>query len=249
MAGAPFVEPAAPELGAHLRGVGTQLAEAAELVVDIGTRAEVHRPGKVVEAVLLEVRGPVALEQRQLLAVDAAQAVANLADVRLILTIRTVLVLHLDHDDGAAVLDGQRLQLLAHLLLEDLHALHEIRVAFAQLDVLLLQQPPGQTAHLPLCADIGARAHDDVEPVLLSQTAELGHVVVASEVKDALLLLVDVPEDVDAHGIHAQCLAHLDAVFPVGTRNAGIVNLGRLHDERLSVEQKGLVARGKRAWL
>ena len=146
-------------------------------------------------------------------------------------------------------MDCQRLQLLAHLLLEDFHALHEIRIALAQTDVLFLQQPPGQAAHFPLSADIGTGTHDDIETVLLCQAAELCHVVVASEVELTFLLLMDIPEDVDAHGIHAQRLAHLDAVLPVGSRDAGVVDFGSLHDERLAVEQECALAHGKRARL
>ena len=78
MAGTPFVEPAAPELGAHLGRIGSQFAQAAELLVDVGTGAEVHGPRQVVESVFLEVARPVALEQSQFLAIDAAQTIANL---------------------------------------------------------------------------------------------------------------------------------------------------------------------------
>ena len=249
VAGTPLVEPAAPELRAHLWGVGPQLAEATELLVDVRTRAEVHRPRQVIEAVLLEVARPVALEQRQLRAVDAAQAIPYLTDVGLVLAIASVFVLHLDHDDRTSVLNGQRLQLLAHLLLEYLHTLHEVRVAFAQANVLLLQQPPGQTAHLPLGTDIGSRAHDDVHPVLLCQTAELRHVVVTREVELTLLLLMDVPEHVEAQRVHAQRLAHLNAMLPVGARNTRVVHFGSLHHKGLSVQKECLVAHGKRAGL
>ena len=71
MLGTPLVKPAAPELRAHLGGVGTQLAQATELIVNIGTCAEIHCPYEVIQAILLEIRGPVALKQRQFFAVDA----------------------------------------------------------------------------------------------------------------------------------------------------------------------------------
>ena len=53
---------------------------------------------------------------------------------------------------------------------------------------------------------------------------------------------MDVPEDVDADGVHAKSLAHLDAVFPIGTRYARIMHFGSLHDERLSVEEESVFA-------
>ena len=51
----PSVKPSAPVLRAHERHVGAQLLEATELVVDVGTCTEVHRPYEVVEGVELEV--------------------------------------------------------------------------------------------------------------------------------------------------------------------------------------------------
>ena len=108
----------------------------------------------------------------------------------------------------------------------------------AQADVLLLQQPPGQTAHFPLGTYIGAGAYDDVHAMLLSQLTECADVVVTSKVVYTLLLFVDVPEDVDTDGVHTQRLAHLDAVFPVFAGDAGVVYFGGLHGEAVAVEQK-----------
>ena len=161
------------------------------------------------------------------------------------LTIRAIFVLHLHHDDGAAVLYGERLQLLADLFLEELHAFHEVGVALTQLDVFLLEEPPRQTAHLPFGTNVWAWAYDDIHAVLLCQTAELGHVVIVGEVELAFLLLVDVPEDVDADRVHAQRLAHLYAMLPIRARDARIMHFGRLHDERLSVQEESLVANGE----
>jgi hypothetical protein len=52
---------------------------------------------------------------------------------------------------------------------------------------------------------------------------------------------MEVPEDIDAEGVHAQRLTHLDTVLPVWTRDAGVVHFGCLHHERLTIEQEGLV--------
>ena len=245
MACPPLVEPSAPELGAHLRGVGAELAEAAELFVDVCSRAEVHRPDEVVEAVLGEVARPVALEEGHLVEARLLHDVAYLADVGLVFAIRAVLVLNLHHYYRSAVLYRQRGELLAHLLLEQAHALHEIGVLLAQADVFLLQQPPRQAAHLPLRTHVRTGAHDDIHAVTLCRSAELGHVVVAGEVKFAFPLLVDVPEHVHADGVHTQCLAHPYAVFPIGPRDAGIVKLGRLHHEGLAVKKECSLAHGE----
>ena len=131
--------------------------------------------------------------------------------------------------------------MLTHLLLEDFYALHKVRIALTQLDILLLQQPPGQSAHLPLSTDVGTWTYNDVEAVLLCDTAEFSHVIVAREIKLTLTLFVDIPEDIDAYGIHTQRLAHLDTMLPVGAWDTGVVYFGSLHNERLTVQQKSLV--------
>ena len=126
--------------------------------------------------------------------------------------------------------------------LEETDAFEEVRVAFAQADVFFLKQPPGKASHLPLGAYVGTGTDYDVHSVFLRQAAEFGHVVVAGEVELSGLLLVDIPEYVEADGVHAQRFAHLDAVLPVGTGNAGVVEFGGFHDEGFAIEQEGLVA-------
>ena len=58
-----MVEPAAPELATHQGRFGPHLFELAELVVDVGTRAEIDGPEQVIQRIVLEVRAPVALEE------------------------------------------------------------------------------------------------------------------------------------------------------------------------------------------
>jgi hypothetical protein len=85
--------------------------------------------------------------------------------------------------------------------------------------------------------------------MLLCQLTESSDVVVASEVVYTLLLLMDVPEDVDADGVHTQRLAHLDAMFPIFAGDTGVVYFGSLHCERVAVEKKLLVTNLKGARL
>ena len=240
--GSPLIEPAAPELRAHERRVGTHLLEAGKLLVDIAAGAKVHSPQQVVETIKVEIARPVTLEQCEVGTIQSTQSVAYLTHILLVLTIRAILVLDLHHDDGPTMSNGEREKLLCNLGFKPRNASHEIRVALAQAYVLLLEQPPWQATHLPLGTHIGAGTHNNIHAVLLRQSAELGYVVVASEVKLALLGLVDIPEHIQAQRVHAQCLAHLDAVFPVGTRNAGIMHLGSLDDKRLAIEQESIVA-------
>jgi len=55
-------------------------------------------------------------------------------------------------------------------------------------------------------------------------------------------LFVDVPEDIEANGVHAERFAHFDALFPVGTRDAGIVKLGCFDHKRLPIKQECVLA-------
>ena len=174
-----------------------------------------------------------------------AQHIAYLPNVCFVFTITAVFVLHLYHDDGSTVLYGERSQLSGHFLFEPIYTRHEVRILFAQAYILLLEQPPGQSAHLPFGTHIGAGTNDNVHAVLLGQPAELCHIILPAEVKLSLALLMDVPEDIDADGVHAQCLAHLDAMLPVGAWDARIVNLGSLDHKGFAVKQKRLVACGE----
>ena len=130
----------------------------------------------------------------------------------------------------------------AYLALEATHALHEVRILLAQLDVALLQQPPWQTTHLPFRTYVWSGTHDDIHSVLLTQAAELSNIVLSAPVEDALLAFVLVPEDVYADGVHAESLAHLDAMLPVGTGNAGIVQFGSLYHEWFAVKKESALA-------
>ena len=238
MGAAPVVEPSAPELRAHQRRRGTQLLQSAELAVDVRARAEVHRPQQVIEGVLLEVAAPVALEEGDVGPAHLAQHVTHGTDVGLVGAVAAELVLHLHHNDGAATGYLQVGKLPRQRGLELAHALHEVRVERAEADVLLFQQPPGQTAHLPLGTAVGPGTDDDVEPVLLAELDKGADVGLPLEAELVGLRLVEVPEDVDAHGVHALRLDHADAVLPVLAGDTGEVHLARLDDERTAVEEE-----------
>ena len=76
----------------------------------------------------------------------------------------------------------------------------------------------------------------------MGQSAKGGHVFVAGEIKLPFTLLVVVPENVEADGVHTKRLAHLDAVFPISTGYARIVELCSTHHKRPAIEQKMTVA-------
>ncbi len=137
---------------------------------------------------------------------------------------------------------GEVAHLGGHLLLEFVDTVEEVRVALAQAYILFLEQPPGQAAHLPLGAYVWAGAQDHLHVVGLAELDKLAQVILAGEVKLALAGLVGIPERVQTHRIHAQGLAHLDALVPVLAGYTGVVELGSLYHKGLAVEQECAVA-------
>ena len=176
---------------------------------------------------------------------EFAEGISDSGDIGFVFAVGAIFVFDLDHDDGAPILDGQGGELLGYLLFEDTDTLHEVGILFAQADIFLFQEPPGQPTHLPLCTDIGSGAHNDVHTVFLGQATEFGHIAVAGKVELTFAGLMEVPEDIDAEGVHTQRLTHLDAVLPVRTGDAGVVHFGCLHHEGLAIEQEGIAAYGE----
>ena len=174
------------------------------------------------ESVLGEVGRPVALKQCYA-GVIGAYDVADLRYVTFVFPVGAVFVLYLYHDDGTSVLYGHVGYLLGNGFFKDAYTFYEVRVGFAQAYVLLLEQPPGQSAHFPFGTDIGPWAQDDIHIVLLAQAAEFCQVILPGEVEYTRLRLMRVPEDVEADCVHAQCFAHFDALVPIGLGDAWIV--------------------------
>ena len=85
-----------------------------------------------------------------------------------------------------------------HFLLEEVHALEEVGVGFAQAYVLVFQEPPRESSHFPLGADVraGTGTQDNLHVVVAAELNEGAEVILAGEVKLTLARLVGVPEDV-----------------------------------------------------
>ena len=126
---------------------------------------------------------------------------------------------------------------------------HIISIEGAEADAVIFEEPLRQTAHLPLRADVGSGAYNDVHTVFLRKAAKFGNVFVARKIKFALFHFVVIPKNVNAQCIHTQRLAHLDTVFPIFLWDARIMDFGGLYEKWLPVEQKSLVAGRKRAVL
>ena len=192
----PFVKPTAPELGTHQGAVGTHLFQFGKLLVDVGSRSEVHRPYQVIKSVVEEIRGPVALKHRDIIAEIPAQHVADFRDILLVLAIRAIFILDLHHYDRPTVGYGQVSDLLGHLLLKLVYTFKKPGIGLTQAYILFLEQPPGQSAHLPLRADIRAGAQNHLHVIGLAELDKHPQIILAGEVKIILRRLVGVPEHI-----------------------------------------------------
>ena len=107
-----------------------------------------------------------------------------------------------------------------------LGGLHVLRVHAAHLEIRIAQQVHRYAPEIPLGADVGARAEQDPESLLLRKPDEAGDVPVARrEVEHPLGGLVVVPEQVGADGVAAHRLRHPDAMRPILGRDSGRVHL------------------------
>ena len=155
---APSVKPAGVKLTAHQRALRENFAERLEAIHRIGT--EVHDGKQIGTIPVLEIRPRVACEQRHV-ETRVNHRLPQRAHVFGVLAIRAVFVFHLHHEDRAALGDLQWPQHAAHFLQIFFRGVKIARIAGAQLDVPGLEQPPRETAHLPLRARIRAGAQDD----------------------------------------------------------------------------------------
>ena len=157
-----------------------------ELLVDIGSRAEVHGPYQVVKPVVEVVGRPVALEERDILAEILAEHVPDGRDVRFVGAIRTIFILDLHHDYGSSMCYGEIPHLPGQLLLEPVHTLKEKRVPLPESDVLLFEQPPRKSAHFPLGTDVRPGAQYDFHVVPGAELHKSAQVILPAEVETVL---------------------------------------------------------------
>ena len=157
-------------------------------------------------------------------------------------TIRTILILDLNHYDISAFRNLERGKFLTYPVQEKAYMVHIIRIESPEFYIFLFQQPPRKAAHLPFRTYVRARTDNDIHSVFLRKTAEFRYVSIALKRELAFLLLVVIPEHIHTDSVHTQRFAHKDAVFPILSRDTRIVKFGSLHDERTAIENKFAVA-------
>ena len=172
--------------------------------------------------------------------------VVQLHEVLLVASgVAAVLVLDLDHDDATAVHDHvgrENGQQGVHPLR---HGLHVLRILGSDLDAVLLQQPVGKTAELPLCTDVGSGANNDEETVLLRKGEITVQIVRALKVELSALRLVHVPSDIGFHGVHSRIGQLLEGILPAIGVDTEVVEGGRHELDRLSIQEVGILRDGE----
>ena len=123
-----MVEPAAPELTTHERGVGAYFFQFLELFVDIGSPTEIDGPYQVVEGVVLEIGTPIALEQRNVCKSGSFHDVSDVGDVFFIGCIGTVFVFDLYHNNIASFGDLEVGKLFPDFIHEQFGPFQKIRI-------------------------------------------------------------------------------------------------------------------------
>lgn len=238
----PAAEPAVPELHAHEGlGAAVPLLEAPEGgEVLLGPRAEVARGknGVVDEGAGRETRlpGTVGGEEGHGEAALRHEG-RDRAEVPLVLGVRAVLVLHLEHEHVAAAVQLVGREARDELVVVGRDGPEEARVAAARAAVAV-HEPRGQASPLPLGADERRRANDGVEPLAGRRVEEGLDVAQAVEAEGALMGLVEVPRHVGLDGVEAQGLEVMQRVRPICRVHTEVVDGAGADLERLAVEQE-----------
>ena len=141
--------------------------------------------------------------------------------------------------------DLQRAEHAADFLQIAAHGVEVSRVAGAEFDVVVFQQPPRRAAHFPFGAGIRAGPQDHPQALLLRDAAKLRVVRLAGPDVFAGPRLVQIPEQIGADGVQAHRLGHLQTVAPVFLRHARGVDFAAADLEPLAVEQKIIRADGE----
>ena len=236
---APVIEPAVPELHAHLRLGGQLLLRHRQHLERAG--AEVHGRERPVDRAAGQPHAGRTVGGHQQL-VDAAvqEAVAQVGEVGRVVAEAAVLVLHLHHHHVAAAA-GLALGDHGDQLVEPgVDELQVGGVAVAQAQVAVGEDPAGEAAVLPFGADVRAGAHDRVEPLLGGEVEEASQIGEPLEGGDLAGGLVHVPGHVGLHRVAAHRDQAAQAVPPLCGVDAEVVERPGDHQVRLPAAQEAV---------
>src|SRR5690348_5325865 len=158
---------------------------------------------------------------------------------------RSVFVLDLCHQDGAAAGHLERTKLRANVQHVAARSSEETRVAAADPDARSGEQPSRKTAEVPFSATVRTETENHPQTFILRRADESRRIVPARKVELAGPRFVEVPERVGRNCIQAHGLQFLQPVVPVLSRDARVVHLAGADLEWLAVQQKVLIVPGK----
>ena len=119
-----------------------------------------------------------------------------------VVAVAAVLVLHLHGEDGTAIGTQQGLYQFEYLQKVRPQPAQKPGIAAPQGDAVL-EQPGGQSAQVPLGADVGAGPQDHIQPQFLGGFDVFHQIQPPGEVKFSLFALMEVPAAVGFQGIEA----------------------------------------------
>ena len=230
----PMVQPSGIELRNEQRTLRHDAPERIQRNAGILVRPEIRGTEEIL-APIDQAGEIVALEHRHVEA-RLDKIVADDSQIGRIRSPVAILVLDLDHQDGATLRNLQGSQGLTHLVQVLPGTLQEIGILRAQTDPLFPKQPPGKSAHIPLRTDIRSRTQNDPKALFLRQTAELRHIIEIPLIEPVLLRFRLVPEEVGTYRIEAHCPEHLKTMTPVSLGNPVEMHLPAAKNHGVSVE-------------
>ena len=240
--GAPGVEPAGVEFAAHEWAMRKNFAEGAESAGGVG--AEIDDGEKIVAIAVVEMLRGIAGEEGD---VEAAveEGLADFAHILFVFGEEAVFVFDLDHEDGAAVSDLEGSEDSADFVEIGFGGVEKFGIARAESDVGIFEKPPGEAAHFPFGAGVGAGAEDDPEAFFLCDAAELRGVGLAGPVEVAGRGFLEIPEEIGADGVEAHGFGGAETVSPIFHGDARGVDFAAADFEALVVEEEIVVANGE----
>ena len=147
--------------------------------------------------------------------------------------------LHHQHRPAARDLQGRKARDQFVEIAVDRRQIRAVHAA--QTESRLFQQPPGQPAHFPFRADVGAGPQDHVQSQPLRQPRKGGEVPFVLPFKNAFLRLMQVPGDIGFHRIESAGAQLRKPVFPIVPGHAEIMDCAGQDAQRLSFQRKAVV--------
>jgi integrase len=239
----PRIKPAGIKFAANQRAGRLQFAELGKITRRVA--AEIRRLKKIGHQTVAHLVRRIAFKEWHV-KTGGKQGLADVVHIERVLAIEAVFIFYLHHDDRPAVRDLQWTEFAANLLKIMGRGGEITRIAAAELDVIVFQQPPRRTAHLPFGARVRAGTQDDPQTFRLREATKFRDIRLTAPVKHARVRLNLVPEKIRADGVQTHRLRYLQAVTPIFARDTRGVNFSAANLKRMRVQQKIIRADGER---